>query len=390
MHDPTRVVGLFVVAVLGIIGFLFGLFNGVYVGSREVVQTNVMTMQVSAPSISSDISNLLRGNSGSPRKKGVQEDHCDGIFWFHAPKTGSTLFMALQHVCAPEAFQSHIANITREDLEANERLKVDNRHKPFYFTSNHGSIYFVRNNHALPGNITKQRINIDHNPVRGDFIKPTKQHLAVGMFRDPRARLVSSFLDGAHHEGMHEDDFRLMRRSWEARGLKFANGHPTMSKQEQLAGEKIRFVNEYANHPYMIGCYTKMLNGFMCSSPTLFHQPLPDTNISDYEIPSYNHSLPLNQTAIDIALRRLRQFRFVGLFERFEESVQLLHKILGRNKTQPSSVELFPQRTTSPYWGKLLRDHIRLYDPYDSIVYAEAKVIFENMLREHGMPLTAQ
>jgi hypothetical protein len=313
----------------------------------------------------------------------VNPEICEGLFWFHAPKTGSTLYMALQHVCSPQAFEEHVANITTHDLESNDKLKIHALHKPFRFKDEHGSIFFVRGNKTLQPS-SKHRINIDHNPVRQDFLKPAKHTIAVGMFRDPRSRLISSFLDGAHHEGMNEHVFRAMRRSWDRRTSELHN-----RIEEKLIQDKIYQLNEYANHPHMIGCYTKMLNGFMCSSPTLFDQQLRMNvtqclRTANCTIPQYNHSLPLNHTAVNVALRRLRQFRFVGIFERFNVSVHLLHRTMATGLT-PSPVELYPQRTTNRSLAKVLKREIRLYDPYDTIIYDEAKKIFEKQLREYNV-----
>jgi hypothetical protein len=157
----------------------------------------------------------------------------------------------------------------------------------------------------------------------------------------------------------------------------------------------IKYAQEYANHPNMIGCTVKMLNGFECYSSTLF--PIKDARgginsndtaeISEHNprIPQYDRSLPLNTTAIDIAIRRLRQFRFVGLFDQFNTSLHLLHRVMVGYKSKPSVVELFPQRTTSSDLATLISSHITVHDPYDSILYNEARKLFAQQLKECGM-----
>lgn len=203
--------------------------------------------------------------------------------------------------------------------------------------------------------------------------------MTVGTFREPKSRIISSFLDGHHHEGMDERDYKVM---W--------NRH-RLSKEKNTTLEMLRFAQEYANHPNMIGCQVKMLNGWACYSPTLF-------KIHDWMLPAVaspgNYTLfinkavdytqEFNQTAVDIAIRRLQQFRFVGIFDDFNKSVHLAHKMLS-NDTSPGPVELYPQRTTNIETTTLLMEHMDVFDPYDTIIYQEAKKIFNQQTKFYNL-----
>ncbi len=323
------------------------------------------------------------------KAKLLSVDTCSGLFWFHAPKTGSTLYMALQHVCCPIEFNSLVMNITTEQLVANEFLPAQQKDVSFKFE--HGSITLKRSNHTFT---CKTRINIDHNPLKFDpNTKPNHRLpplMVVGVIREPKSRIISSFLDGMHHEGMTNDhDFKVLRKKWEV-----TSSDPAREEQ-RLVG----FAQDYANHPNMVGCQVKMLNGYECYSPSLF--PFADSsavNLSEpvdrqsLRIPVFNRTAPLNQTAIDIALSRLRQFRFVGLFDQFNASVHLLHRVMSSggsggsgSGTSPSPVELYQKRNSSKLLTALLSAKVTVFDPYDSVVYAEAQRLFREQLAKFNM-----
>ena len=365
-HLLVALTCLFCLAVLALIAVLKGNY-----GTRDHV---LLRKHI----VSNGLSAHLSTSHKQMRKRPIEL--CSGLFWFHAPKTGSTLCMALQHICNPSVFERHVYNITTADIIANERSKLPKENRSFHYRFDHGSISFVRGTTTIRSSV---KINIDHYPY--PIMNKDHAYFFVGMLRDPKSRLVSSFLDGMHHEGMPEAEFRAMQRRWSLQ--------PNPNGKGMDLVNKVKHATEYANHPNMIGCYVKMLNGYMCSSSTIFpHASALSTNgttlINDdnlLPIPQYNRSLPLNQTAIDIALYRLRSFRFVGLFHHFNTSIRLLHRIMNNSSTLPSPVELFPQRTTNHNMSVLLMRDIDFYDPYDTIIFAEAKKLFALQLLAHNM-----
>ena len=53
-------------------------------------------------------------------------------------------------------------------------------------------------------------------------------------------------------------------------------------------------------------------------------------------------SKPFNQFALDKALRVLRKFYFVGIFEDYNKSVHALHLLANNGKSRPHKVTVYP------------------------------------------------
>lgn len=102
----------------------------------------------------------------------------------------------------------------------------------------------------------------------------------VGLFREPRARLVSAFNHNKHSFGI--------------------------GPARPVFVESVQTLEDYVNTPAIKSCTTKMLIGKMCATP-------------------------VNITASDrsLALSNLRGFAFVGLTEAFNASVCLFHHMHG-------------------------------------------------------------
>jgi energy-coupling factor transporter transmembrane protein EcfT len=69
-------------------------------------------------------------------------------------------------------------------------------------------------------------------------------------------------------------------------------------------------------------------------------------------------------------------FCFV-LFLRFTFCSFFLFFLLFGIDTEPTAVELFPRRSNNHDDEVYLMEHVRFEDPYDSLLYAEAKKIFQ-------------
>jgi hypothetical protein len=63
-----------------------------------------------------------------------------------------------------------------------------------------------------------------------------------------------------------------------------------------------------------------MLNGYSCASGFILR------------------SAPFNQTVLDQAIAVLRQFYFVGIFERYNESISALHYLANNGRSRPHKV----------------------------------------------------
>eukprot|EP01031_Cornospumella_fuschlensis_P029103 gene29103-35123_t len=99
---------------------------------------------------------------------------------------------------------------------------------------------------------------------------------------------------------------------------------------------------------------------------------------------------PLNQSAISLAIERLRRFKFVGITDYFALSVELFHKMAEHN-TKPNAIEFYVARATRDDEKALLLGNLSYHDPYDSVLYREALYIFKANLKryhlDHHLPL---
>jgi hypothetical protein len=173
--------------------------------------------------------------------------------------------------------------------------------------------------------------------------------IGVAMIRNPKLRLISAFLDSMHREGLPKEENEKL--------LDAISKHPV---NRTNTGENNLFLTaaDYMNHKNMIGCYTKMLNGYDCYSSFL------------------TRDSPFNKTALSVAINRLRNFYFVGIFEEYEESIRLFHTMAKVQNVHWS--ELRKQRSShaSDNIKQRLINITIFEDPYDDILYEVAKEMF--------------
>eukprot|EP01039_Chlorochromonas_danica_P005027 gene5029-5519_t len=275
------------------------------------------------------------------------EDHfdCKQLRWVHIPKTGSSFCLTLQHLCCQTQFENLTQDITMEMLIDNELIEPN--HRTFGVELAYGCARFHR------GKETTCQVGGPHTPLQLSESSQNRQY--VGFFRDPQRRVISSFLDSVHHEGMPPEDFIALQHQLN----NISNSHQSSLKRLVAKAQL------YASHPDVIGCQVKMLNGYECSSPLFKNQP-------------FNH------TAMEVAIKRLQEFYFIGLTEHFGKSVELFHVMMKRG-TVPYPVELYAARTSRKDYTEILRRHLAVEDPYDSLLYMEAKNIFEARLKIYGL-----
>ena len=130
-----------------------------------------------------------------------------------------------------------------------------------------------------------------------------------------------------------------------------------------------------------------MLNGFECASPFPLVQQLPSntsrTNYSTAE-PSQLFGLArFDEVFLSKAVSRLRRFFFVGVFEQYTRSLNVLHALAGRNTT-PHSWELFRYRSSPNDMAELLLRRLQekgYSDPYDQALHEQAKLLLDKQER---------
>lgn len=193
-------------------------------------------------------------------------------------------------------------------------------------------------------------------------------------------RLISSFNDGLHDEGLPIGE----REKIKAQFLNYPPDISTRSNQMKLAC--IHNFNLWGSYRANKGCYVKMLNGYKC-----------------------HYNISITPTMIARASSYLKKFLFVGIFEDYEATVKAFLKFTNRNwglihlplnrredmsttrapELGPFAVELEKFRSDqSP-----CRDHLKeardlgllVYtDPYDTDIYQLAQTLWEAIKREYS------
>jgi len=269
---------------------------------------------------------------------------CGKLVWIHPPKTSSTMCMTIQHTCCAVEFE----RMADRALAEVQRGPTNRLRDSKLVDTGWGCTSLLLNSTSCkaPG-------GHGHSPL----LPTQNESMVVLMLREPRSRVVSAYLDGLHAEGLPEAENRAA--VWRNSSLSTA--------------ERVR---AYANHPAMKGCQTKMMLGLQCCSSETVTQDM--------------------QAAAE---QRLSRALFVGIFERYAESVALLHATMKRNTTT-HALELTPgrsfldelpadasKRTKGEIEIHLTRTREReealealadYFDPADEALYAEAVRLFQS------------
>ena len=272
----------------------------------------------------------------------------------HPPKTASTFCLTIQHACDEISFIQQVA--------------VADGYRTAYGC-------------AILSPKGTQFGNQYHNPLSKEALQGDHIEEHVTILRDPESRMISSYCDGIHEEGLPKEEVAALK----------SHLIYSVNNEEGCIKNFLIYSNFHANH----GCYTKMLNGFPCSA---------DVNVTK----------KMTETALD----NLRKFRFVGIFEEYAESVDLFLKIIspfmeqstilanqpddadGDNDNNenddgnsgdipaglspPLPIELEQVRmTTHPCLTHLrtaaAKSLFKFKDQYDSVIYKEAKAIYSRL-----------
>lgn len=213
-------------------------------------------------------------------------------------------------------------------------------------------IHYHRN---VPGKRTRYYYeDKDHEPIYHEYGNSYNSltHKMITILREPKSRLISSILDQFHREGMSTIDYQnitLHLKTFENNGEDYKN----------LMLRKLQYLTKLPN---FYGCQVKMLNGVPCISNKLV-------------------SNGFNQTALDFAINRIKQYMFVGIFERYEDTIKMMH-FFANVSTKPHPVEFIKLRTTSNNVSSYIKEKLDYHDPYDSKLYEIALNIF-NQKYEH-------
>ena len=253
--------------------------------------------------------------------------------WLHVPKTGSTFQNTVFHWACPG-------------------LPADAGYGPGARAVNFARLYDAKK--RLNATVCDRLIDATlpgHPPATEDALDRT-----VAMFRRPAQRLLSAHRDRRHADGFQDKDKAPNWRELDALG--------------------------YARHPGIAGCATRMLLGAKCAHVHTHRSDHPRVQTAFAR--AMKADLPVARAKM--AVRRLA---FVGLQERWAESVCLFHAMLGGAPHKVEFAVAHTARRRGPFdQGRPLEpmvyDEGRLggfVDAADEAVYAEAARVFAANLR---------
>lgn len=297
--------------------------------------------------------------------------------WLHPPKTGSTFCLSIQHIC----------NETDFTLKYKQYEKIVTYKGCAVLYPYNLSTYKGSNWHSEITNFTNNNIN---------------NHITI--LRNPKKRLISSFCDFMHFEGMKKLEGNLIRYNLYKKlnlilydNNVINNNNMTLLNNNYI-NNNFKFnniiINEYITNiennyklcqvvfdyyisffPNNYGCYTKMLNGYGCYS---------------------NNTI--NANMVNIANHLLNDFAFVGILEEYNKSLKLFYK-LNEDKIllPPLDIETLKIRQRNSNFCRPLK-YVNIcmntdmniiankyHDPYDTQVYKHARNKFRNDLIQYKL-----
>ena len=218
------------------------------------------------------------------------------VRWLHIPKCGSTLGISLlQYACTPALPAWHIVYMAMAEKQIDVRMAhaiEARRARDGFRCAGRLAMPFAGHAPVTPAELLLSPSGM----LSHAAAKSARGGGLAAMFRTPSQRLISAFLDNYHAWGITRHASRTAMK----------HAAPT--------------VDLWARFPGVAGCQVKMLNGLDCGA------------------------LPPSRGAQDLLARAIRLLRsdafvFVGLVERWRESVCLLHASLGRG-TAPVEGEM--------------------------------------------------
>ena len=246
------------------------------------------------------------------------------ILWLHIPKCGSTFSITVLHYACAEELPAW--HLVFMALLGNEP------------STRMAHALHIRHAAERPGWACGRALRL---PFLGHKPLTPESDRIVAMFRRPAQRIISAWVDHRHADGME----------WHVRR--------TLPKNISVA--------DFARFEGIAGCATKLLTGSRCAA-----------------------SVSIDDARVDRAVATLRsgRFAFVGLVERWDESVCLFHATMGVG-SYPIAGELQHfghsraalRRPGGRYDEGWLRGFV---DTADERVYAEAVAVFDAQRAAHG------
>ncbi|CAE7731803.1 CPK2, partial [Symbiodinium microadriaticum] len=253
------------------------------------------------------------------------------LYWLHFPKAGTSFMATVWNYACGQGRE--LLDLTVSDAYAPKCLHCYD----FALMER-----YPKDEYCTQGVLHKQ-FTTQHRPFSMEQIQGRTLHVAA-MFRQPSQRIISAKADGLHASGLSPTGYAELRRKCEH--------EPTEC---------------FARYPGIAGCMTRMLTGKNCAE---------DSN---------DRTAPFDggRALVDEAKKVVGELSFVGLTERWNESVCLFHRMFG-GSVNPAEFMNFHhnhRHDGAHHYGEDRLNGFR--DEADEAVYAAAQERFESLLREN-------
>lgn len=317
----------------------------------------------SHPPGSTFITKLTTCGPGSTALQGLDiSKPCMPIRWLHIPKTGSSFLNTLAFWACPELpntkvidslwghtldaqlirklpnFQTCLTNISKYFIPEEDGPNIDSKFEFVYRKKDSNDYYQLRDFIAT-------RI---HRPLPTSMTGDQLAH-TVAFFRDPMERLLSHYMHSV--------------KIWQE------NKH--FSLQDQTGVDACRYLNgDNPRRLKFLSLYTAMLTG-----------PYPKGYIGSGKRDKKSRRLT-HKDALE-ACRRVKQMGFVGLTNKWEESICLFHAEWGGEVRSAELLNTRPNELMKSQTAAELTKEWPCKDDLDEFVYGCALERFQDLARKH-------
>jgi len=181
-----------------------------------------------------------------------------------------------------------------------------------------------------------------HQPLILSDVESKSEDYA-GFFRKPSQRLISAYFNGLHASGLDSTTNSGLHSACDGKGP-----------------------GCYAKYPGIAGCTARMLTGKNCADAGGASNP---------------DSFDGGASLLDKALENIDKMSFVGLTERWDESICLFHRMFGGHMSTAQMVDFHQGTSHNEGYDESQLDGF--VDEVDEKIYEKAKKRFEELLSEH-------
>ena len=205
------------------------------------------------------------------------------LLWVNTPKTGSAFCLTLQYDQCQKSWPADVS--------------------PDKVVIKHGCA-------TIPG----FSCDVERPKFHGPLDVSTDSARVVIVVRHPKSRIVSSYFDSKHLEGMEESDRKVLQAKEDEARLAKCGELTSRLRTEVYKYKKCTVNAELPVYGEITkGCVVRTLNGIWC-----------------YDV-SKGHP---TQEQVTFAVERLKKFHFVGIFEEWDEMIERFNAIRGHPLTE--------------------------------------------------------